>query len=69
MNDDFQDLYRSPRDNDGIDPGDNLHGAPDPGFSSNAYRSSSKSSGVPIYVGLVFILVIAAVLSYLGSRL
>jgi hypothetical protein len=69
MSDDFQDLYGSPRDNEGIDPGDNLHGAPDSGFRSSAYRSNPKSSGMPVYVGFVFILLIAAVLSYLGSRL
>lgn len=46
MNQDFDDMF-SVRgayvDNDGIAPGDNLYGAPDPGFTSSEYREPQRS--------------------------
>ena len=49
MNDDFRDLFSTQGarvDNDGIAPGDNLWGAPDPGFSSTEVDTQSEPQSI-----------------------
>ena len=36
--------FGDPRDSDGMVPGDNLYGPPDPGFTSSYYKQTSRPS-------------------------
>ena len=50
MNQDFRDMFSTRGayvDNDGTAPGDNLYGAPDPGFTSSEYRQAESKQRAP----------------------
>ena len=62
--------FGDPQDNDGIGPGDNLYGPPDPGFTSSYDRPPPRSapgSRIIAFAYLMALLIGAPLFSYLPS--